>query len=338
MKKTLGAMLCIFLFAAIGFARADETAYTYGAWLPYWEYDASMGEVEALSGSLDRAVAFACLFDSEDQPLMLTDTQTLLTALTQTCAGTDASVFLSIVNDVELSPGEYDNKSAALLGRLFADDEAINLHLEALVALIDQYCLGGLELDYENLKSDTQLWAGYVKLIARAWAICDRDGVRLRVVLPWDAPKYADLPVGPEYSVMCYNLYGYHSGPGPKADFAFLKTTCELYAALPVKARMAFATGGFDWHGDQIDALTQTQAVTLLSDAQVTPTRDANSAALKATFTADGEQHEVWYTDAQTLAAWRDVCAAYGFTGFDLFRLGDNDLEDWQSVLLKAKP
>ena len=44
------------------------------------------------------------------------------------------------------------------------------------MALIDQYCLGGLELDYENLKSDTQLWAGYVKLIARAWAICDRDG------------------------------------------------------------------------------------------------------------------------------------------------------------------
>ena len=157
-------------------------------------------------------------------------------------------------------------------------------------------------------------------------------------MLPWDTPKYAALPVGPEYTVMCYNLYGYHSGPGPKADLDFLKTTCELYAALPVKARMAFATGGFDWHGDQIDALTQAQAVALLNDAQATPTRDANSAALTATFTADGETHEVWYADAQTLAAWRDACAAYGFTGFDLFRLGGNDLEDWQSVLLNAKP
>ncbi len=327
MKKTLCLLLSIVLFSLPLSARAEAlTAYTLGAWLPYWEAEESLDELGTLCGALDAAVAFACIFDAADQPLMLPEAEDLLTAVTQACEGTGAIPYLSIVNDVETAPNTYDNKSTALLSRLLADDASISQHLEALIALIDLYHLQGLELDYENLKGDTVLWANYAQLISRLWDICARDAIRLRVVLPWDAPKYADLPAGPEYTVMCYNLYGYHSGPGPKADLAFLEETCALYQSQPYTTRMAFSTGGFIWQDGKARSVTQTQAEAQLQSAAVTPVRDAASQALTATYQLEGEAVTLWYADAITLAAWRGTCAAYGFTAFDLFRLGGNDV------------
>lgn len=338
MTRALCWLMGLLLLTSGCFDGALAESFRYGAWLPYWEHDASMAELDALTGKLDEAIAFECLFDSADQPKMLADSLTLLNDLTAACDGTETAVYLSIVNDIELSPDQYDNKNSDLLRRLFADDASMAAHLEALASLIDEYNLTGLELDYENLKDDTALWQNYVIFIARAWAMCERDGIRLRVVLPWDAPKYATLPKGPEYTVMCYNLYGYHSGPGPKADIAFLQTTCALYQPLGLNVRMAFATGGFDWHGGKIDALTQQGTQDVLDTACATPVRDQASGVLTATYTQDGETHEVWFADASTLSLWRDTCKAFGFTAFDLFRLGGNDVSDWENAFLGAQP
>lgn len=338
MKKALCWLAGLLLFTTGILACALAEGFTYGTWLPYWEHDDSMAELTGLIGKLDEVIAFECLFDNTDQPKMLPNSVTLFNDITTACEGTDTAIFLSIVNDIELMPDKYDNKNSDLLRRLFADDASMTAHLEALTGLIDEYSLTGLELDYENLKDDTVLWQNYVTFIARAWAMCERDGIRLRVVLPWDAPKYATLPEGPEYSVMCYNLYGYHSGPGPKADIAFLQGTCALYQPLGLKVRMALATGGFDWHGGNIDALTQQEADAAFDAACVTPVRDPASGVLTATYTLDGETHELWVADARTLSLWRDTCNAFGFTAFDLFRLGGNDLIDWENALLGAQP
>ncbi len=326
-RPILALLLAALMLMTPGLAKAAEWAT--GAWLPYWDAEDALAEMDSLSGRLDAAVAFAGLFDSGDQIILPEATEALLAQMQTSLAEADTAVFLSVVNDVEVAPGKYDNKSTDLLRRLFKSEASVGAHLEALVSLIDTYGLRGLELDYENLGSDAGLWAAYAGFIQRIWAVCQRDGVRLRVVLPWNAPKYVTLPEGPEYTVMCYNLYGYHSGPGPKADIEFLKTVCELYREVPGTVRMAFATGGFVWSGDEIEALDQLQAAGRLAEAGVLPERDEASGALRAAYSADGVRHELWYADGQTLAAWRDVCLAYGYGAFDLFRLGGNDLTDW---------
>ena len=333
--KRFGCLLAALCLLA---SPALAQSFSYGAWLPYWQYDDSMAEMQSLTGTLHEAVAFECLFDKNDNLLMLPEAETLLTSLRETCRNTDVKLYLSVVNDVEVSAGHYENKSKPLLERLFADETAESRHLEALTGLIDRYQLTGLELDYENLKGDTALWTKYASWIARLWTLCARDGINLRIVLPWDAPKYATLPAGPEYSVMCYNLYGTHSGPGPKADVDFLHQTCALYQPLLPNVRMAFATGGFDWHGSKIDSLTQREAANQLENACVQPERDPASGALHTSYDAAGETHTVWYADGATLALWRDTCAAEGFTSFDLFCLGGNDLNDWQQAFFKTQP
>ena len=326
MKRFVPFLMCLLLLLTLPLTAA--LGGSLGVWLPYWEADDSLAELDALQGRLDSVVAFACIFDAQDRPLMLPEADALYSAVAQACAGTDSVAYLSIVNDMETAPNQYDNKSKPLLQRLLADEASISSHLEDLTALIDRYRLGGLELDYENLKGDAALWSQYAILIARLWDVCARDAIRLRIVLPWDAPKYAALPAGPEYTVMCYNLFGYHSGPGPKADIAFLNETCALYQSQPYTTRMAFANGGFAWRDSGITALTQTEAEAMLQAASVTPTRDQASQALTATFTLEGEATTVWYADAATLDAWRGVCEQSGFSASDLFRLGGNNLTD----------
>lgn len=314
-----------------------EENYRYGAWLAYWVYDGSMAELDSLNGDLEKAIAFACIFDADDQPLMLPETEILLASMQEDCSGTDTAVYLSIVNDIEVSPGSYDNKNSDLLRRLFADDEAMDAHLKTLAALIDDYKLMGIELDYENLKDDTGLWQEYAAFIRLAWAMCQEKGVGLRVVLPWNAPRYAELPQGPEYSVMCYNLYGYNGTPGPKADIDFLQTVCALYQPLLLNVRMAFATGGFDWNNGQITALTQNEAELALEDANAIAERDPCSGALNACFKQNSVSHDLWYADAETLSIWRDTCAENGFAAFDIFRLGGNNLNDWENAFLEKR-
>ncbi|MDD3213192.1 MAG: hypothetical protein PHY64_05945 [Eubacteriales bacterium] len=318
-------------------AALAEDGYRYGAWLAYWVYDGSMAELDSLTGKLEKAIAFACIFDAADQPLMLPDTEILLASMQEDCSDSDTKIYLSIVNDIEVSPGSYDNKNSDLLRRLFADDDAMAAHLKALETLIDDYKLTGLELDYENLRDDTDLWGKYAAFIQLAWEMCLGKGVALRVVLPWNAPRYASLPEGPEYSVMCYNLYGYNGTPGPKADIEFLQTICALYQPLMLNVRMAFATGGFDWNDGRVTAVTQEEAELNLEAAGVTPQRDSCSGALNATYQQDNVTHDVWYADAETLSIWRDTCAENGFAAFDIFRLGGNNLPDWESAFLEKR-
>lgn len=328
-------LICLAACMLLTMAALPVLAQSCSAWLPYWEADDALDELEALEGRLDTAVAFAAIFDSSDRVLMLPEAEELLRRTQKACAGTDTAVVLSVVNDVELAPGKYDNKSAELLRRLLKDDQSIARHIEQLFRLVDTYGLSGLEIDYENMKKDQALWDRFAVFIAELYRQFSAQGLSLRVVLSWDAPRYIDLPEGPEYSVMCYNLYGYHSADGPKADFAFLRTTAELYAPYASRTRMAFATGGFVWGGERIRALTQQQAQSLLKERGAHVVRDADSGALYGAYADDGALYAVWTADAETLAAWRNAVAGYGFAGTDLFRLGGNDVQDLLENFLK---
>ncbi len=336
MRRGIG--LALVLLLGLLFPSAGQAGgLSYGVWLPYWEIDAAMDEAKRVTGKVDTFVAFACQFNSRDQIFVPPETHEILSSLSGPPFG-DAEIFISVVNDFEVEYGKFELKSAALMRRLFGSHESQSRHIEQLISLIDTYQPDGLELDYENFDGDPDLWSSYVGLISKLWSICQREGIKLRVALESDAPKYAMFPEGPEYSVMCYNLFGSHGGPGPKADYEFLEEICKLYLNVPGRVRMAFATGGFDWTGRKTTALTQEQINRQLKQAGVEPERDPHSGAMRAVYREDGVGHEVWYADGQTLAMWRDTCLEYGYDSFDLFRLGGNDLDDLSDTLWWAQP
>jgi spore germination protein YaaH len=304
----------------------------YCAWIPYWDYASAFDEVDEIAGRLSSLVGFAGIFNTADQPFLLPDMQE-----TQTCLNIlysdDHAIYLSVVNDVELEDSVYDNKSSELLWRLLGSDSAIDAHIEDLMTLMHESGAEGLEIDYEAIQSDVNLWQRFVLFIERLYARTLSEGYPLRVVLAWDAVKYATFPEGPQYSIMCYNLYGFHSGPGPKADKEFLNQVFSINRALPGQPAVALATGGFDWCSDgSIVALTQTAAIALRDSFSVpadSVARDTESGALFFSYADElGLTHEVWYADGETLSFWRSLAQDAGYRNFDLFRLGGNSISD----------
>ena len=149
----------------------------------------------------------------------------------------------------------------------------------------------------------------------------------MRVLVEPNTPfESLTFPPGPTYVMMCYNLYGGHNGPGPKADAAFIQSLMAQMAALPGRKDFAIATGGFDWCNAEVKQLTQEAAVALAAEHGVTPKRDAASRALSFLYKDDeARRHEVWYADRETLGYWAAIIRAGGDAGgISIWRLGGN--------------
>lgn len=311
------------------FAVSSSAPWSAGAWIPQWDAEAGLREAKSLAKQLDTAVAFAAYFREDGTIYLPMETENLLIQLQKQFAGSDTRVYLSVVNDVVGTDGKTVNKSRELLEQLLADEASEQKHLADLLELVDVYRLDGLEIDYENIKDNEALWEKYAAFLEHLRDALSGYDTAIRADLEWKAASYVSLPEGITYSVMCYNLYGYHSGPGPKADSLFLSRVAKLYADRADEVSMALACGGFLWEdGKVIRAVTQQEAREAAKAAGAKCVRDGAGGALHAEWKADGRKYALWYADGVTLHAWQQQMLSEGFTHFDLYRLGGNDISD----------
>lgn len=324
------------LLAALGLANTGVAAalaegdFGCSAWLTYWDADAALMETAAFPEGFESLICFEAYFDLNGDWLLPPESEALLAEMKKG----GAPVYLSLVNDVQQADGSFVQKSKDFLREQLLTPAARSAHITKIMRLIKAYELDGLEIDYENFKKDTELWSAFTVFLKQLYAILSHNGVKLRVVMECQAPEYAVFPEGPIYSCMCYNLYGYHSGPGPKADIAFLEELGESWKAVPGEVHMAFASGGFVWAGSKVDkALTEKQAKNWLSEHDAEASRDSKSGALKASV-YDGRKYTLWYADGETLSVWRDTLRAMGYSHFDLFRLGENTNDSLKAFLV----
>ena len=314
--------------------RVEEQTFL---WLAYWNYDGYEKEMTCLEESSTAVSVFGVLFDyKEDKPFLTPETEELLTKVTSD-KGEDEKIYLSFINDLRLEDGSYSNKDPELLLRLLEKPENRERHIQEIVELASASGVDGIEIDYENLKKKEELWEPFCLFLEELKKQCDENGLLLRVVLgAYDVDK-AQFPAGIEYAVMCYNLYGTHSGPGPKADVAFLKETFERCKNLPGNISAAFSTGGFVWAGDSCEkALTEKEAAELyasLGENASELERDSASGALHFTYTEDGVSREVWYADGETLYLWKQTAKEYGITHFSLWKAGGNAEESLRNFV-----
>ncbi len=332
-RKVILLMLTAAAVTGIGFAAAEPAAgISCGAWAVYWDADSGLEEAGAMNPAPDRLIAFEALFGTDRKVMMESQAEELLLKM-QSLFPSDR-IWLSVVNDLSLEQGGYSNKNRQLVRDLTGTPEQRKNHVRELVALAEEWQLKGLEIDYENIHEDVIIWQGFIAFVQELYEELRERGIALRVCLEWDSRLYTELPEGPEYSIMCYSLFGYHSGPGPKADSGFLKKAAELYRDRKDCA-MALATGGYDWNGNSVEReLTEKQAERIFRSRNIKPVRDADSGVLYGSYLQDGQTHTVWYADAETLRGWMETLRGYGFSKFDFFRLGGNTVEDWNERIL----
>ena len=318
-----------------GFAEPAESGISCGAWIVYWDDAAGLQEAAALNPTPDRLIAFEALFSADETVMLEPQAEEMLREMQN--AFPAERIWLSVVNDLALKEGGYANKDRQLLRDLMTEPERRESHIRELTGLAEEWQLKGLEIDYENIHGDRELWQYYAAFLRELHEALQERGIGLRVCLEWDSLLYTELPEGPEYSIMCYTLFGYHSGPGPKADRSFLQKVAELYQNRNDCA-LALAAGGYDWNGNRAEReVTEKEAEKIFRSRNLKPARDTDSGALHGTYLQNGETHTVWYADAETLRGWVEILRGYGYDRFDFFRLGGNTAEDWNETILNLR-
>lgn len=233
------------------------------------------------------------------------------------------TVYLTVVNDVVDESGTDIQKDPKILETVLGTETARTALADALMVYVDRYELDGIELDFERVP-DGQ-WTNYISLIEELAARLRENNKTLRVFLETRCPiEELSFPEDCTYIMMAYNLYGLHSGPGPKADDAFIREIANRMTDNVTRAEIAFSLGGFDWSGDTVRAVTRIEAERILADHGITPARDAESGALNFIYEADGVSHTVWYADGETIRQWVNTAQEAGISNLSLWRLGGN--------------
>lgn len=302
---------------------------TLSAWVTYWDIQEEMlAEVVQLKDDLESISFFAAYFNKNNQlfiPEETTDMQEHANSIFE--AGMPVK-YLTIVNDRLKGRDVAILKDTDLLWDLLKTDAIMMEHIHEIVKLAKDGGYDGIEIDYEAIQNDMALWRCFIEFINRLYSETRKSELQLRILLEPGIPFHRlSFPDGPEYVIMCYNLYGYHSGPGPKADAAFIQELIKKSEAIPGKKVYAISTGGFVWTGYQkAESLTQVQAKALQEQYNVNPIRDEASLCLWFQYVDEANVgHEVWYADEITLENWASAIRDAGDYVVAIWRLGGNE-------------
>ncbi len=326
------------VFGAASKPKMTEYKTERSVWLADWRWEVGVEQLGIVAKGLTSLQLFAAYFDESDRLLFTDEFREALPVVQQEVdRGGLNRLFLTLVNDIKYQGGGNVQKDSELVTRLVKDFSSRSSHINEIIAAVESYGLSGVELDYERI--DDKDWTNYAQLISELHARLIGKGKELRVVFEPRAPiERLDLPEGPVYIMMAYNLFGNHSGPGPKADDAFVRQLAARMKGLSGQPYIALSSGGFDWHGEtgKVVGITERQAADLASGATSPPVRDKASGALHFEYMdSSGAKHNVWYADGKTLGQWIQAAKSKGIYNIAIWRLdelGEESLKQLQST------
>jgi spore germination protein len=291
------------------------------AWVAYWDLDVN-DEILALNKNLENLCYFAANFDEENN-IYINDN--ILNFYNKT-KNDNYNKYLTIVNDKVKKDGSSIQKDTKLLEEVLSSDDKIENHVKEVINLIKSNGFDGVEIDYEQIKNNAELWNKYMTFISELYNNCNEEELKLRVLLepniPFDDINFVE---GPTYVMMCYSLHGGFSEPGEKANPKFIKDLIEKMKKVPGEKNFALATGGFDWSSEgKTKSITEIEARGKIVEYDTKVERDKESHALVFKYEDENKvNHEVWYADTITLSSWISIVKESGYD-ITLWRLGGN--------------
>lgn len=272
-------------------------------WLVDWDYEASIEDVTYILDDIDNIILFGTYF-SENGEFVQTDQFNDMTEhIFNDHSFMNKNIYVSFINDAFLSDGTVKQKSPDLLIKLLSDEAGRTKHIEQIVEYVSESDFQGVEIDYEKIPDD--LIEDYFLFIEQLYDVLTEQNLKLRVILEPGFPiERYNLPQEPNYVVMAYNLHGYHSEAGPKANMEFLDDIASKFPNETYNIEIALATGGFSWQGETVTALTEQEIVDLIEKYDLDVMRDEQSYANTFTHNEENGSVEVWYADGETLTYW----------------------------------
>lgn len=268
-------------------------------WTAYWDSSGAARTISRNRNRIDGVSLFAAWYPDGTTLTLSQESRSLAEHLSSIEEVNEIPRFLCIVNDTD-----DEAKSVSLLQNLLRDTAQQTKTIDGIIEMAKTYHFSGIDLDFENIRDDLDLWEKFCQFASGLQTRCTEEELSFRILLEPRAPvDQINLPSGPEYVVMCYNLCGIGTDPGPKADASFLIRTAEKFEALG-QVSYALANGGFEFKDSgEVKAVADTDIPSLIDSWGSEPVRDSASGAL---YIRSGK-NTLWYADARTLEFWADT-------------------------------
>jgi chitodextrinase len=246
----------------------------------------------------------------------------------------------------------FDCQSETRLHEILTDKKVGDAVMFALGGLVLTNHWDGINIDFESgAASDRDALSRWVAELARRF---HANGISVAVEVSaktWDTTTgrsgfydYRALGASADtVFVMNWGLHWSTSPPGATDELSWARQVADYTATMPNKSRYVLGTNmyGIDWesgggtahpgtpleYGDVTDLLARTGA---------TPAFDDTAYAPHFSYTdAQGDPHDVWYTDARSIAARVKLARDRGL-GVGLWRLGREDQALWSDPLMAS--
>lgn len=233
-----------------------------------------------------------------------------------------------------------------------SDSDWVDKTVAKIVSLVNTYNYDGIQIDLEAINRDDgpNLTAFMAKLYANLHA--ENKLVTMAVGAKFEdfggkfsgAYDYAALANVVDYvNIMAYD-YSYPGGdPGPVAPIAWVQSVAE-YAAAKFGARkviLGVPFYGYDWDVSQDKYAASRSYPTVLdmmSEYSGTIGYDQLYQSPYMQYTKDGDTHQIWFENEQSLAAKFNIVSSLKLGGFSAWRLGQDGPLDWNSINSATPP
>ncbi len=247
---------------------------------------------------------------------------------------------------VKLLP-RFNCQSTATLQRILGEPALREQWLSQIVALVDKHRYDGVNIDFEAIRAEDRdrLTSFIADLAARLHA-------RGKLLSQAVSAKFADNPRHPRSGAFDYQQLARHadvlfvmgwgvhwsqSAPGAQDDIAWVRGVADYVATMPQREKWVLGTMlyGMDWPaGGRGTALHHAEIQALAAARGLSPVFSPEKDAWQLTYTdAAGIAHELWYSDATTVAN-RVALARERRLGVGFWRLGLEDVRIWASASL----
>lgn len=306
---------------------AEHAPFALSTWVVDWDWESSSDDMQAVAQNWDSVQLFLGYFDTNNELLWGEEKENFIADARQKLLNdeTEIPIYLTLVNDRIHDDGSSTQKDESIVTTIIESAESQYKFIEHVMTIIHQNGLDGLEMDFENISA--QYWPDLLHFYELLHHRLAAEGIPLRIVLE-PKVKFEDLelPEGPQYVVMAYNLFGYHSGAGPKADRTFIQKLTARMEYIPGDPTVAIATGGFAWsENGTIVALSEQTALDLQTKAiDEHIERDAESGSIQFEYLDEhGVMHTVWTADHETIKTWIEMIHQRGYSNIAIWRMGD---------------
>ncbi len=219
--------------------------------------------------------------------------------------------------------------SAAQGRRILASPRLIKASVATITAMARRGGYPGVHLDFEYLPPED---APKLAEFLSAFRASFKGKITMAVFPPIEFPekwnRFHDLtliaPHVDEIVIMCYDLHGAHTGPGPVTDAGWAERNIRFALRHMAKGRvwLGIPAYGYRWCGGKARAISAREGMKIAENQ--TYTRDP-SGTVHFTTSASGRRCEAYLSDRKTRSILKQLATRYGLAGTAIWRLGFED-------------